>query len=111
MFKLILALVSLAGFGYIALEFTKGYIAAGGYQVTAFHRFMLAAEGSATILWGRFVAAVSLIGLFLVNTADYFNLPGVAAIIPSYFTPQTVLLLMAAVSVVSEMARRRTLNV
>jgi len=110
MIKLIIAAASFAGFAYIGWEFYKGYMAAGGYQITVFHRLVLATEGSAVILWSRFGTAVSLLISALANVADYFNLPGVGSALTTYLTPTTVSLLTAGLLIVSEMARRRTLN-
>lgn len=89
---------------YVIFTFLSGYLK---YSGTRWQRAKLAFEGSATILWARFVMLVSFLGAFAVNAADYFNLPGVAEVMHEIFQPTVVLLITAGVSIISELARRR----
>lgn len=102
--RLIVAIASLLLAGWFLYDFLQGYLKASGSRWT---RFLFAFKGSATIAWARFVAFVGSAGGGIIEMADYANMPAVGDFVRSYFTPQTVMMLMAGIAIISEFARRR----
>lgn len=104
--RLVIGLASFGVVGWLTYDFLTSYLHASGSRWT---RFQIAFKGSMTIAWQRFVMAVTFMTSGLVELADYFNLPGVGDALRQYLTPSTVMIMMAAVAIVSEFTRRRTL--
>lgn len=104
--KLVIALVALAGVGYIVYTFLQTYLTTSGSR---WDRILQSTHNSAVILWARFSTAVSLLVAALAMGADYINLPGVGDALKMWMTPQVVSLVFAGAMIVSELARRRTL--
>ena len=101
-----MAVIAFAGFGWITYSFISSYLESSGDRWT---RFLFAFRYSYTILWARFTMAVGFATAFLVNAADYFNLPGVSDVLQQYMTPTTVSMVGVAIMIVTEIARRRSL--
>src|ERR1700676_2038445 len=104
--RLLFAILGLAGFGYIVYEFMVSYLDASG---TRSMRAWIPFRASVTIIWARFVAAVSLLILGIVNLTAYLNFPEVSNAISLYLTPTSVALLAAGIAIVTEVARNRSL--
>lgn len=65
---------------------------------------------SATILWARLVGLGGLIFAVLGALADLFELPGIKESIQSLLDPRHVPYYIIAFALVTELARRRTLD-
>lgn len=91
---------------YFVYDFVTSYLAAPG---TVWERVLASGKGSATIVWARFVVLVSGASGGLVMLADYLNAPGVSDAIKSVVQPQYVMIMMVAIPLITEFARRRTL--
>jgi len=74
------------------------------------HRWLDAAQGSATILWSKFVMLVGSLTGLLVSVTDYFNEPAISNAIKTYMTPQAWTAVMLAVTVITIWARKRTIS-
>ena len=97
--------------GAIVLYFIYDLVV--NYRATAgsvWHKLVASAEGSATILWARFTVIVTAATGCLVQVANFINAPSVASAITTYLTPSTVAAIMVATAVITEWARRRTLD-
>lgn len=104
--RLVIAIVSFGCVGWLIYDFLTAYLKASGSRWT---RFEIAFWGSMTIAWQRFGMVVSFVVMGLANLVDYLNLPGVGDALHSYMTPTTVALVFAGFTIISELARRRTL--
>lgn len=97
--------VILAGLlGFYVYEFAIGYKEAKG---TTWQRVLAGAKGSATILWARFVQAVTASVTLLVSLADLLNAPQVGQAIQQYAKPQYVAAIFVGIAIITEIARRR----
>ena len=76
---------------------------------TGWKRWLDAAEGSATILWAKFVMAVGALAGGLSQFADYLGEPSISSAIQSVLKPQYVAAFVIFVAVVTVWARKRTL--
>ena len=104
---LILDLVLVAALVYVVIDFVRAYLAAAG---TVWQRLLATSRNSATILWQRFTIALAGFADALVFVADLLQAPGVAEPIKSVLQPQYVAVFVVVVTVVGELARRRTLG-
>lgn len=73
-------------------------------------KMLAAGRGSASILWARFVMALGALFGALANYADLAQLPAIQDLMRVLLTPQTFGIAVALISLVSEIARRRTLD-
>lgn len=73
----------------------------------AFHKFC---AGSVTILWARFLTLVGMLLSVLGLVADLAGAPGIQENITALLEPKYIPYYLIAISLISEMARRRTLN-
>lgn len=105
-----LQLVAIAIFigilGYLGYTLYTQYRAS---SATGWHRYLDAAEGSATILWQKFVMVVSVAAGGLASIAEYFNEPSISSAIQAALKPQYVAAFMVFVAVITIWARKRTL--
>jgi hypothetical protein len=92
---------------YVVLDFVRSYAGAAGRW---WERVWVAGKQSATILWARFTVAVAGFAEVLVFVADVLGAPGVVEHIRAVLAPEHVSIMLVAVALVSEFARRRTLN-
>jgi len=106
MIHLAVTLALLATVAYFAVTMALAYRSASG---TTWARLIAAAKGSATILWARFVAAITMLATAGVELATTLDAPSVAQAIQSFVQPQYVSAALVAVAVISELARKRTL--
>ena len=83
----------------------------GAKGATLWQRLIAAGKGSITITWARFCAVVACLSGSLGDIADYFNAPGVGDNIRALLQPQTVAIVSLIAALITEIARRRTLNV
>jgi len=65
---------------------------------------------SATIVWARLVGFGGLVIAVLGSIADLFELPGIKESIQALLDPRHVPYYIIAFALVTELARRRTLN-
>jgi hypothetical protein len=65
---------------------------------------------SATILWARLVGFGGLVIAILGSIADLFELPGIKESIQALLDPRHVPYYIIAFALITELARRRTLN-
>lgn len=65
---------------------------------------------SATILWARLVGLGGLVFAVLGSIADVFELPGIRESIQALLDPRHMPYYIIALALVTELARRRTLN-
>lgn len=96
--------------GWIAFfiyQFVKEYREATG---SIWERAVEACKDSATILWARFVAIVGAVALYLGDIANVLGAPGVSSAIQTYADPKVVGMVMIGVAVITEIARRRTID-
>lgn len=107
MFGLIFNAAVLVLAAFVIYTLGSGFRAATG---TVWERLLAAAQGSATILWARFSMLVGALATVLVEAADWLNAPGVADGIKAVMQPSYVAFFIIAMAVMSELARRRTLN-
>lgn len=91
---------------YFAYDLVTSFYASSG---TLWQRLLATGKQSATILWSRFVVLVTGLSGGLVLLADYLNAPGVADAIKAVIQPQYVMILLIAIPLINEFARRRTL--
>ena len=105
--NVILNLILLAALLYVVVDFLRSFRAAAG---TVWQRLLATGKQSATILWQRFTIAVVSFADAIVWLADLLNAPGVAEPIKSVLQPQYVAAFVMAVAIISELARRRTLE-
>ena len=91
---------------YFVYDFVTSYLAATG---TVWQRIIASGKGSLTIVWARFVVLISGASGGLVVLADYLNAPGVSDAIKTMVQPQYVMILLVAIPLITEFARRRTL--
>lgn len=91
---------------YFVYDFVASYRASVG---TVWERLLATGKQSATILWARFVVIVSGASGGLALLAEYLNAPGVSDAIKSVVQPQYVIILLIAIPLISEFARKRTL--
>lgn len=75
-----------------------------------FDRILAAAKGSATILWARFSAIVGAVAGLLIGVADYMQMPEVKEWITKWFTAEHTALVIVLIAIITEWARRRTLD-
>lgn len=99
------ALIALVAF--LAYDFVSEYRAAVG---SAWERAIAAGKGSATILWARLTMLVAALSDLLTQAADWLNAPGVADGIRSVLKPEYVAVFVVGLALVTELARRRSLN-
>jgi hypothetical protein len=83
-------------------------------ETIAASRFMTAVKDwflrSATILWARLMALAGLLLAALDWLANLAGLPGVSGNIQSLLSPKYVPWYLIAIAIITELARRRTLN-
>jgi hypothetical protein len=77
---------------------------------TMIDKVLQAADGSATILWSRFVSLVASSSSLLCVAADYLNAPGIKDQIQAVLKPEYVAWTLLAMAIVTEVSRRRTLD-
>ncbi len=104
--QIILLCIFFGIFGYVGWTLYSQYRAS---TATGWRRYLDAAEGSATILWQKFVIAVTALAGVLSQAADYFNDPSISSAIQSVLKPQYVAAFTIAVALVTIWARKRTL--
>ncbi len=104
--QLAIAIVLFGFLGYAGYTLYTNY---RGSTQTGWHRYLDAAEGSATILWAKVSMIVASLAGGLASIADYFNEPTVGAAIQKYMTPTTASALGIIFAVVTIWARKRTL--
>jgi hypothetical protein len=104
--QIIFAILFVAMLSYAGWTIYTEYSAS---KETGFHRWIDAAEGSATILWSKFVMIVTALAGLLAEGADYFNAPGVGDAIKAVMKPEYVMAGMILISLVTVWARKRTL--
>lgn len=92
--------------GYVGWTVFSQYRAS---TATGWRRWLAAAEGSATILWQKFVIGVSALAGVLSELADYFNEPSISSAIQSALKPSYVAAFVIFVGVITIWARKRTL--
>jgi hypothetical protein len=103
----VIDLILFAALVYVVFDFVRAWRAASG---TVWQRLLATGRHSATILWQRFIIALAGFADALVWLADLLQAPGVAEPIKSVLQPQYVAVLVVAVAIVGELARRRTLG-
>jgi hypothetical protein len=91
----------------IVYVFATQYRKAEGTQID---KILQAADGSATILWSRFVSLVASSSSLLCVVADYLDAPGIKDQIQAILKPEYVAWTLLGMAVITEMSRRRTLN-
>lgn len=104
---MILAFVMLAVAATLGGLFYRAYRATPG---SAWDRALAAAHGSATILWARLVAFISAAATSFAGFAEILGAPAVSDAIRAALTPEYVGPVMIAMALISEWARRRTLE-
>ncbi len=100
-------LLILAWVAFFVYQFIKEYREATG---TVWERSVEACKDSATLLWARFVALVGFIAAYMADLANILGAPGVASAIQTYADPKVVGFVMIAIAIVTELARRRTMD-
>jgi hypothetical protein len=100
-------LAVLALLGYFLFDVATSYLAASG---TVLRRLWVAFKESATIAWLRLVGIVAAGIDSLAWIADALNAPQVANAVQTYGNPRIVTQIILAVTIVGEIARRRTLS-
>ena len=105
--QFVIALAFAALLIWYAWTFTTGFAAASG---PLWDRLLAAGRGSATKLWAKFVAVVGAAVGVLASSADFFGSPAVADAIRAYVTPEYVAAAFLVVSLITELARNRTLG-
>ena len=107
MHKMILV-AALAAIGWLAFYFVKAYLGTPG---SLWQRALAGARGSATVLWARFCMALGALAATLSSLADLLDAPGLKdAVQGALGDPKWVALFIVATAVVTELARRRTLD-
>ena len=105
--QLIINLVLLVLFVLFLVDAIREYASTSG---TTWERLLAVGKDSATILWTRFVGIVATGISSLVWIADALNAPQVASAMSTYGNPKVVASIILAVTIVGELARRRTLS-
>lgn len=103
---LLLALIPLGILAYVGWTIYSEYKASAK---TGWQRWLDAAEGSATILWAKFVMGVGAVTGALTSLADYFNEPSISSTIQSVLKPQYVAVFVVFIGIITVWARKRTL--
>jgi len=101
---ILLATAALAAF--IGYRFVQRYRAAEG---STWDKLLIAAKGSATVLWSYVVMAGGYGFTWSINAADAFNLPDVRMWIQAHLSPELFGVALVTVALVSFLARLRTL--
>jgi len=104
---LVINLVLFALLLFVVFDSIRAWRSSSG---TLWQRLLAIGKQSATVLWSRFCILVAVLADALIQLADFVGSPGVAGAIQQYLKPSTVAAIMVAVAVISEWARRRTLN-
>lgn len=105
--RTVLDLIVAAIVAYVAYNFITEYAKATG---TTWQRLLSSAQGSATILWQKFVIVVTGVTGALVYCADFVGEPGVGDAIKGALQPEYVALASIAIAFISWWARKRTLQ-
>jgi len=103
---MVIAAVLLIFLGYAGWTLYHQYRAS---TKTGWQRYLDAAEGSATILWAKFVMGVGAFAGLLSEAAEYLNEPSISSAIQSVLKPPYVAAFLVFVSVITIWARKRTL--
>jgi len=107
-FALVIHLALLALLVFLIVDMTRGYLAATG---TVWQRLLAAGKGSATILWSRFSAGVTIFASGILWIAELLNAsPGVQDAIRSGIRPEYAAGVIVIILAGAELARRRTLG-
>lgn len=101
-----IVIAAIAIIAYFGFTFYKALRDASG---STWQRVIAAAQGSATILWARFVALVGLATGGLASAADYLGDPSIGSAIQTYGKPQYVAAALVLIAVITTWARKRTL--
>ena len=104
--QIVMMVILLGALAYTAWTLYSQYRASSS---TGWQRYLDAATGSATILWQKFVIAISALAGLLSQTAEYFNEPSISNAIKSALKPEYVAAFMVFVAVITIWARKRTL--
>jgi hypothetical protein len=106
-FRLIVSLGLGALALYIIWQVVSAYRSATG---TTWQRLLATGKQSATILWGKFSVVIAGLAGFLGDFADTLGAPGVKDTIQNALAkPVYVALFVVGISLVSMLARKRTL--
>lgn len=105
--RIVFALFLIAIVAFFVFDMVKLYAATPG---STWDRILAAGRGSATIVWGRFVAIVAAAIGLLPDAADLFGDPSLGDAIKAALNPQYVAAFTIGIALISIFARRRTLK-
>lgn len=105
-FQVAFSLVSLAILGVVAWRLYVAYQSSAG---TLWQRLLAAGHGSATMLWQYAVMGSAAFLGNIEKIANGLNLPEVQTFINAHVPPQELAVVMIVISVVTIVARLRTL--
>lgn len=105
--RILIACGFLSVIGYFGWSIYRGYRAATG---NTWERLIAAAKDSATILWARFVAIIASVVGVIGDAGNLFGLPQVQPFVEQWLSnPKVIAAVLLGVSLITELARKRTL--